>query len=93
MSGNAPSVEVSVEDELLEGRFAYNFSPDELINIFNTDKDIGLSSEEAVHRLMKYGVNELPKVRTSFWKIYIAPISIEIGNNTSPTCSMHRITG
>ncbi len=75
MSKNTPSIEASVEDELFEGKFAYNFSPNEIINIFNTDRDKGLSSEEAVHRLAEYGENELPKVKTSFWKIYIAPIS------------------
>ena len=75
MNKTAPSVDASLDDEFFEGKFAYNFTPDEIINIFNTDRDTGLSSEEAAQRLIDYGVNELPKVKTSFWKIYIAPIS------------------
>ncbi|MFX1521248.1 MAG: cation-translocating P-type ATPase [Promethearchaeota archaeon] len=75
MSEKAPSVDASVADELFEGKFANNFSPDEIITILGSDRDKGLSSEEAANRLIKYGVNELPKVKTSFWKIYIAPIS------------------
>ncbi len=75
MSEKVPSVNNSEEDLLFEDKNAYKFTPDDLIKILETDRDNGLSSKEAAKRLTEYGVNELPKVKTSFWKIYVSPIS------------------
>jgi Ca2+-transporting ATPase len=40
----------------------------------DTDLDHGLMSGEAQHRLTRYGPNQLPKIRGSFWRVYLAPI-------------------
>ncbi|MEX2729440.1 MAG: cation-translocating P-type ATPase [Candidatus Sigynarchaeum springense] len=41
---------------------------------FNTDDMTGLSSEEAQRRQVVYGLNELPKVKRSIYKLYFAPV-------------------
>ncbi|MFW9853636.1 MAG: cation-translocating P-type ATPase [Candidatus Thorarchaeota archaeon] len=47
---------------------------DELISRLNTDKDTGLTNDEAARRLEEYGVNEIPKPQQSFWQVYLAPL-------------------
>jgi len=47
---------------------------DEIYHEFQTDPEIGLRIEEIPNRLEKYGVNELPKIKQSIWRIYFAPI-------------------
>lgn len=47
---------------------------DEIYHEFQTDPEIGLRIEEIPDRLEKYGVNELPKIKQSIWRIYFAPI-------------------
>ncbi len=54
--------------------FYYNQSIEELIKEFNTDVDYGLNSSELDKRYLKEGYNELPKIKKSIWKIYLAPI-------------------
>lgn len=39
-----------------------------------TDATHGLMSGEAIQRLDKYGPNTLPRIRGSFWQVYLAPI-------------------
>jgi len=52
----------------------FHQSIEDLIVHFNTDKDRGLKSFELEKRYINYGYNELPKIKTSIWKIYLAPI-------------------
>ena len=39
-----------------------------------TDATQGLTESEAHQRLETYGRNELPRIRGSFWRVYLAPI-------------------
>ncbi|NHJ20161.1 MAG: cation-transporting P-type ATPase [Candidatus Lokiarchaeota archaeon] len=51
------------------------FTPlDELLTQFKTSPNEGLKESEIEGRIQKYGFNELPKIRKSLWKIYLAPI-------------------
>jgi len=52
----------------------YNKSIDALLEEFNSDPKKGLKSSEIENRFIKYGYNELPKIKKSIWKIYLAPI-------------------
>ena len=52
----------------------YHQSIEELTNIFKTDLDYGLKTSELEERYQKSGYNELPKIKKSIWKIYLAPI-------------------
>jgi len=52
----------------------YSQSIEDLIKAFNTDIDHGLKSSELNERYLKSGYNELPKIKKSIWKIYLAPI-------------------
>ncbi|TFG28748.1 MAG: cation-transporting P-type ATPase [Promethearchaeota archaeon] len=52
----------------------YHQSIEDLIKEFNTNIHNGLKSEELEDRYLKYGYNELPKIKKSLWKIYLAPI-------------------
>jgi Ca2+-transporting ATPase len=52
----------------------YNKSIKDLINEFQTDLNHGLPISELNFRYQKYGYNELPKIKKSLWKIYLAPI-------------------
>jgi magnesium-transporting ATPase (P-type) len=47
---------------------------DELITKFQTDPNNGLKASEIEGRYLKFGYNELPKIKKSLWKIYLAPI-------------------
>ncbi len=53
---------------------AYFQSIDSLITTFQTDANNGLKSSEIEKKHLEYGYNELPKIRKSLWKIYLAPI-------------------
>ncbi|MFO8020488.1 MAG: cation-translocating P-type ATPase [Promethearchaeia archaeon] len=52
----------------------HNKPIDELIESFNTDSESGLKINQVKTRKQKYGANELPKVKKSLWKVYLAPI-------------------
>ena len=52
----------------------FHRSIDDLMEYFNTNKDRGLKSSELEKRYLNSGYNELPKIKTSIWKIYLAPI-------------------
>ncbi|MHA2289459.1 MAG: cation-translocating P-type ATPase [Promethearchaeota archaeon] len=47
---------------------------DDLIVQFNVDVNKGLGESAIVSNYLKYGYNELPKIKKSLWKIYLAPI-------------------
>ncbi len=53
---------------------SYFQSIDDLISKFQTDSNNGLKNSEIEKRFIKYGYNELPKIKKSLWKIYLAPI-------------------
>ncbi|HUW89939.1 MAG TPA: cation-translocating P-type ATPase [Candidatus Nanopelagicaceae bacterium] len=51
------------------------FQPiDVLISKFQTDTNNGLKNSEIENKFIEYGYNELPKIKKSLWKIYLAPI-------------------
>ncbi|MFX1477668.1 MAG: cation-translocating P-type ATPase [Promethearchaeota archaeon] len=52
----------------------YNQLINELIDHFETDPDNGLKSSDLEKRYQRFGYNELPKIKKSIWKIYLAPI-------------------
>ncbi|MFW9988776.1 MAG: cation-translocating P-type ATPase [Candidatus Odinarchaeota archaeon] len=60
--------------EKKENSYYYNQSIEELIKKFNTDINHGLNFSELSDRHLKYGYNEIPKIKRSIWKIYLAPI-------------------
>jgi len=49
-------------------------SIDDLVTKFQTDPNSGLKSSEIENRYLEFGYNELPKIKKSLWKIYLAPI-------------------
>jgi len=53
---------------------AYSQSIDDLITQFQTDTNNGLKTSEIEKKNLEYGYNELPKIKKSLWKIYLAPI-------------------
>ncbi|NVM17095.1 MAG: cation-translocating P-type ATPase [Candidatus Lokiarchaeota archaeon] len=53
---------------------AYFQPVDDLIAQFRTDSNEGLRESEIENYVLKYGYNELPKIKKSLWKIYLAPI-------------------
>jgi Ca2+-transporting ATPase len=52
----------------------YSRSIEEILDDFKTDENIGLKSSVLEERYSIYGYNELPKIKKSLWKIYLAPI-------------------
>ena len=52
----------------------YNQPIEDLVKNLNTDTENGLNSSELNGRYQKSGYNELPKIKKSIWKIYLAPI-------------------
>ncbi|MFW9865493.1 MAG: cation-translocating P-type ATPase [Candidatus Thorarchaeota archaeon] len=52
----------------------YNQLINELIDHFETDPDNGLKSSYLEKKYQRFGYNELPKIKKSIWKIYLAPI-------------------
>ncbi|MHA1472709.1 MAG: cation-transporting P-type ATPase, partial [Promethearchaeota archaeon] len=58
----------------LPSDIAYLQSIDDLIIQFQTDPNSGLKTSEIERKIIKYGYNELPKIKKSLWKIYLAPI-------------------
>lgn len=42
--------------------------------LLGTDTERGLTGDEAARRLTLYGPNMLPRIRGSFWRVYLAPI-------------------
>lgn len=52
----------------------YYQSLDELITEFTTDFSDGLKSEQLEDKYLEFGYNELPKIKKSIWKIYLAPL-------------------
>jgi len=55
-------------------KIAYFQSIEDLSSQFQTDTNNGLKSSEIEKKHLKYGYNELPKIKKSLWKIYLAPI-------------------
>ncbi len=56
-----------------EKRYYNSNSVEKVLEYFNVTAERGLSSQEAAQRLEKFGLNELPKVKRSIWKLYFAP--------------------
>ncbi|MFX0106072.1 MAG: HAD-IC family P-type ATPase, partial [Candidatus Hodarchaeota archaeon] len=52
----------------------YNQPINNLLKKFRTDPNQGLKFSEVQERHLKYGYNELPKIKKSIWKIYLAPL-------------------
>ncbi|MFW9919137.1 MAG: cation-translocating P-type ATPase [Candidatus Thorarchaeota archaeon] len=47
---------------------------DEVLQALSVNPEIGLTDEEIRSRQAQYGPNQIPKIKGSIWKIYIAPI-------------------
>ncbi|MHA1819050.1 MAG: cation-translocating P-type ATPase [Promethearchaeota archaeon] len=56
------------------GNVYYMMDIEDIYRKFNVNPDLGLSDEQAKLYIQKYGVNELKKVKRSFFKVIIAPI-------------------
>jgi Ca2+-transporting ATPase len=52
----------------------HSLSLTKLIDYLGTDEVQGLSSAEAKRRFELFGPNSLPRIRGSFWRVYLAPI-------------------
>jgi len=52
----------------------YNYSTEKISMDLNTNAEVGLKQNEIEERTKEYGYNELPKIRKSIWKVYLAPI-------------------
>lgn len=52
----------------------YSWEIDDLLDNFETDINQGLELSSLDNLYEKYGYNELPKIKKSIWKIYLAPI-------------------
>ncbi|MFW9849326.1 MAG: cation-transporting P-type ATPase, partial [Candidatus Thorarchaeota archaeon] len=62
---------VSAKSEMPE----YHAMPlDDVLRNLNVNPDQGLSDGDARTRLNLYGPNTIPKIKGSFWKVYLAPI-------------------
>ena len=55
-------------------RTYYHQSTNGLLRDFDSDLEQGLKSSELENRYQNFGYNELPKIKKSIWKIYLAPI-------------------
>ncbi|MFX1499560.1 MAG: cation-translocating P-type ATPase [Promethearchaeota archaeon] len=60
--------------EKKENSYYYNQPIEKLIKTFNTDINHGINSSELYERYLKYGYNEISRIKKSIWKIYLAPI-------------------
>ncbi|MFX0006009.1 MAG: cation-translocating P-type ATPase [Candidatus Hermodarchaeota archaeon] len=54
--------------------YYYNQPIEEIVKDLNTNIEVGLNSSELDERYQKSGFNELPKIKKSIWRIYLAPI-------------------
>ena len=52
----------------------YSKELEKVFTELQTNPEIGLPIDEIPARIEKYGVNELPKIKKSIWRIYFAPI-------------------
>ncbi|MHA1264001.1 MAG: cation-translocating P-type ATPase [Candidatus Helarchaeota archaeon] len=52
----------------------YSKTLDEIFSELRTNPEIGLKLDEIPARLEKWGLNELPKIKRSIWRIYLAPV-------------------
>ncbi|MHA1110369.1 MAG: HAD-IC family P-type ATPase [Promethearchaeota archaeon] len=52
----------------------YNLALKEIYQRLHTNPETGLSDKEADFRLGHDGLNELPKHKPKFWKVYLAPL-------------------
>ncbi len=52
----------------------YAMELNQIYELLKTDPKNGLTPEDADKRLLEYGVNEIPRVKQSFIKIYLAPL-------------------
>ena len=52
----------------------YNYPTEEVSKELNTDIEMGLTQEDIEEKILEFGYNELPKIKKSIWKVYLAPI-------------------
>ncbi|MFW9784270.1 MAG: HAD-IC family P-type ATPase, partial [Candidatus Heimdallarchaeota archaeon] len=52
----------------------YYQSVNNLVDLFQTDLDRGIISSTLEKKYLTIGYNELPKIKKSIWKIYLAPV-------------------
>ena len=67
-------IEIKMTESISSRKNYYNLMIEEVASEFETDLNRGLSSSILDDRYLNYGYNELPKIKKSLWKIYLAPI-------------------
>ncbi|MBY9002437.1 MAG: cation-translocating P-type ATPase [Candidatus Lokiarchaeota archaeon] len=63
-----------MSESISSHKMYHALTAEELASEFETNLNIGLSSSKLDERYLKHGFNELPKIKKSLWKIYLAPI-------------------
>ncbi|MHA2361618.1 MAG: cation-translocating P-type ATPase, partial [Candidatus Thorarchaeota archaeon] len=58
----------------LEAPHYQSMSSEEVLEVLSVNPAIGLTKEQVKTRLEQYGPNTIPKIKSSFWKVYLAPI-------------------
>ncbi|WP_371801863.1 cation-translocating P-type ATPase [Candidatus Lokiarchaeum ossiferum] len=58
----------------MENKFLWAYELDEIFQEFQTDPKKGLTDEKAQQLLLSNGLNELPKAKQSFLRVYLAPL-------------------
>ncbi|GAG69317.1 unnamed protein product, partial [marine sediment metagenome] len=71
---NKLEIDIEMNQTQPPSDIAYFQSIDDLVIQFQTDSNEGFKTSEIENKYLKYGYNELPKIRKSIWKIYLAPI-------------------
>ncbi|MBD3407415.1 MAG: HAD-IC family P-type ATPase [Candidatus Lokiarchaeota archaeon] len=56
------------------GEKFHTLTLNETFQQLDSDPNTGLAAEQVKERQQKYGPNAIPKVKGSFWKVYLAPI-------------------
>ncbi|UCE10313.1 MAG: cation-transporting P-type ATPase [Candidatus Thorarchaeota archaeon] len=61
------------ESESAESQYQA-MSIEEVLQVFSASAENGLSSSDVSSRTSKYGPNTIPKIKGTFWQVYLAPI-------------------
>lgn len=65
------TVDISGQTDAIKG---HSIELKTLISMLKTDKETGITQDEAARRLEEFGPNEIPKPHQSFWQVYLAPL-------------------
>jgi len=65
------TIDVEKKPDAIKG---HSIELDKLVTLLETDLEKGLTDDNAAKKLEKYGLNEIPKPKQSFWQVYLAPL-------------------